>query len=269
MRAVAIAFFLLMTVPFGYGRQRVWHQLPPIAVEEVDLVSLDNRGRIFYSDTKGNVFKLGEAGEVRSRYSPPIQGRLNQLDAFQTMILFLFSADLQQVTLLDSHLAPIQNIPFQDEDIGLVKAAALGNNHVFWLFDEVDLSLKKYDYRSGQILQVQSLVPLVGDNTIEVIEILERKNLVLMNIKDRGLFVFDNQGNFIRKHDVLLPQPLAVHDGLVYFVQNDALHRLNIYSGEENVSALPDVRGDRVAVSAQRLVIYSSDSLFPLAVPGF
>lgn len=268
MRVAAwFALLLLVAISSGYCQQHTWSPLPSMAVDDLDRVSLDNYGRIFYADTKGNVFKIDRSGEIISQYSPPIQGRLTQLDAFSTLVLFLFSADLQQATLLDHHLAPIQHISFHNDAIGLVKAAALGNNHVFWLFDEMDLSLKKYDYRRGHILQVQPLFPVIGGDRIEVVEILERDNLVLLNVKDRGLWVFDNQGNFIKRHEVELTQPLAVYNGQAYYLKGSDLFRLNIHSGEERVYMIPDLSGDGLAVSAELMLIYSSKSLFPFRMP--
>lgn len=269
MRSTVLVFLFSLFAISGFGQQQKWSPLSQIAVEGLDLVSLDIRGNIFYSDTDGNVFKLDDSEQVVNHYSPVLQGRLSQLDAFSTVVLFLFSADLQQVTLLDSHLSPVQTISFQDEAIGIVKAAALGNNHIFWLFDEVDLSLKKYDYRRGEILQVQPLAPLLGGDEIEVVEILERQNLVLMNIKDRGVYVFDNQANLIKKHDLRLNQPLAVYNGHIYFVQNNHIHRMDIYSGEESVLKLPNLLANSVAVSAHRLLFYSHRSLFILPMQAF
>jgi hypothetical protein len=261
------AYFLLLVMFQGYGQQLGEAPFLRIDVEDVDLVSFDNRGNIFYSDTKGNVSKLNDSGKVVNQYSPIFQGRLHQFDASFTMLLFMFSADLQQVILLDSHLAPLHSISFQDEGIGMVKAAALGNNNIIWLFDEVDLSLKKYDYRRGEILQVQPLIPLLGGDRIQVIDIKERQNLVFITIKDRGLWIFDNQANLIKKHDIQLHQPLAVVNDHIFFVKDKQIHRLNIYSGEEEVLQLPRLSGDKVAVGAQHMAIYSADTLFILPTP--
>lgn len=269
MKRVIWACILSLLTVRGHGQQLEESSQQSVAVEDLDLVSLDNRSNIFYSDTRGNIFKLDASGKMANQYSPPFQGRLNQLDAFGTMVLFLFSADLQQVTLLDSHLAPIQTVWFEEEAIGIVKAAALGNGNIFWLFDEADLSLKKYNYRTAEFLQVQPLAPLLRGDKIQVVEIQERQNLVFINIKDRGLFVFDNQANLIKKHDVLLHQQLTVFNDHVYFIEGDYIHRLNIYSGEEKKLEMPEPSGDGVAVSPQRMVIYSADSLSILPLPTF
>lgn len=267
-RVIWACLLSLLAVP-GHGQHLAGSQLSSIAVENLDLVSLDNRANIFYSDTKGNVFKIDDSGKVVNQYSPLFQGRLHQLDASFTMLLFLFSADLQQVIVLDSHLAPLHHISFQDESVGIVRAAALGNNNVFWLFDEADLSLKKYDYRRGEILQVQPLSPLLGGDKIQVIDIKETQNLVFITVKDRGLFIFDNQANLIKKFDILLHHQLTVMNDHIYFVEGVYMHRLNIYSGEKTLLKLPTISGDRVAVSPQRMVIYSPDSLSILPTPTF
>lgn len=269
MKGLTLACLLSFLAVQVYAQQLGPVSHSNIAAEDVDLVSLDNRGNVFYSDTKGNVFKLNDSGEVVNQYSPLSQGRLHQFDASFTMLLFLFSADLQQVVLVDSHLAPLHYISFQDEGIGTVRAAALGNNHVLWLFDEADLSIKKYDYRRREVLQVQPLVPLLGGDQIQIIDIQERQNLVFINIKDRGLFVFDNQANLIKKHHILLHQQLTVLDDHIYFVANGHIHQLNIYSQEERMLKLPDVHGDKVAIGPQRMVVYSTDSLFFLPAPIF
>src|SRR5690554_6861581 len=145
-------FFVLITY-YSYGQNVEWHLKSSISVEDLDQISIDNRENTFYSDKEGNVFKFDSKGGVSSSYSPVFQARLKQLDAFSTLRLFLFSADLQQVVLLDPYLNPINEHSLQQEDMGIVSAAALGNNNVFWLFDEVDLSLKMYDYRRNIILQ--------------------------------------------------------------------------------------------------------------------
>lgn len=245
----------------AHGQQRKESSQTTVSVEDLDLVSLDNRGNIFYSDTQGNIFKLDASGNIANHYSPPFQGRLDQLDASATMVLFLFSADLQQVTLLDSHLAPIQQISFEKETVGMVTAAAMGNGNIFWLFDEADLTLKKFDYRGGDIVQVQPLAPLLGGEQIQVTEIQESQNMVFVNVKDRGMYVFDNHANLIKKHDILLYQPLMVFQEHVYFTKEGNIYRLNIYSGEETMLKLPGANGAGVAVSPQRMVIYSSDVL--------
>lgn len=262
MKTKVLVCFLCLISLLGHGQQLLTLPFKTIKVEGLDRLSVDNRDNIFYSDIQGNVFKLDLSGEIINQYSPTLQGRLSQLDAFSTMILFLFSVDLQQVTLLDSHLSPLQQISVQDEAVGFAKAAALGNNHVFWLFDEGDWSLKKYDYRRSETLQSQPLLPLVGNHAIEVTEILEKGNMVLVHLKDHGLWLFDNQANLIKKYAISFDHPIAVYDDQVYFLKDEHLRRLDLFSGVESSVGIPEVPGHGVAVSSQYFLIYSDDTLY-------
>src|SRR5690606_31288319 len=111
---------------------------------------------------------------------------------------------------------------------------------VFWLFDEGDWSLKKYDYRRSETLQSQPLLPLVGNHAIEVTEILEKGNMVLVHLKDHGLWLFDNQANLIKKHAISFDHPIAVYDDQVYFLKDEHLRRLDLFSGVESSVRISD-----------------------------
>lgn len=262
-----LCLFFIMLIPFEgvYSQQTEWSPLYRMAVGDLDLISLDNQGNVFYADRLGNVFKVDPTGQISSRYSPRFQGRLTQLDASSTTVLFLFSVDLQQIVLLDRHLVPIQNISFQEESLGIIKAAALGNDHAIWLIDEGDLSLKKYNYRINEVTQVQSMATLIGGNKIEVIGMVEKENVLFMLVKDRGLFVLDNQGNVVKSYNILFHKhSWSVYSGKLYFDKEGQIFAMNIYSGEECKIALPEFPASRIAVSSQRVALASTDSLYIL-----
>lgn len=261
MKTITIACLLALLVGRGYAQSPEWQLLAEVAVDGLGLVSMDNRDNVFYSDREGNVYKMDESGAVVNHYSPVFQGRLDHLDAFYTMTLFLFSADLQQAVLLDSHLAPLNSFSFQ-QNPWIIKAAAPGNNNTFWLLDEVDFTLKKYDYRLGEVLQNQPLSGILEPGPIEVAEIMERQNLVFMHVRNQGIYVFDNQGNFIQKHAVLLDQKPAIYDGHLYFIKDSLIHQLNLYSGDEAVYLKPGIPAESLLVGAKKMVFYSNGSLF-------
>src|SRR5690554_96445 len=246
-----------------------WSLISTIPVEELDQISMDNRENIFYSDKTGNVFKIDNRGVISNSYSPVLQARLTQLDAFSTLTLFLFSADLQQAVLLDTYLSPLSQHSFQQEDIGLIGAAALGNNNVFWLFDEVDLSLKLYDYRRNTVLQKQPLSLILGHDEIDVLEIQERQNLIFLNIKDQGILILDNQANLIKMLKVPSEQSLSLHKDHLYYIREGQVHRLNIFSEVETVIPTPETTAHNIIVSSNKIIFYSSNSLVVYDFPEF
>jgi hypothetical protein len=252
-------FVLILVLAFDARSQGDdWHQIASIAVENLDKISMDNRENIFYSDVGGNVVKLSTTGEVLDQYSPILQAKLDQLEAFWTVNIFLFSADLQQYVILDLFLNPISTQPVPQEKMGMVRAATLGNNHILWLFDEINFSLMQYDYRRNVLLQELPFAMIFGHGNIEVTEILERQNLVFVNIKDKGVFVFDNQGNLLQKLDLLITQKLNVYEDSLYFIKDGYIHRVQFFSGKEDTFQLPDPSFRNILVSAHTVVFYSS-----------
>lgn len=269
MKMVLVVGFFLFFLLEGRAQKLEWQPLAQIPVKGLDQISLDNRGNIFYADKGGNVFKLDATGTALNQYSPRFQSKLNQLDAFFTVNIFMFSADLQQIVLLDVFLSPITTLSLDQEDLGIIKAATLGNNNIFWLFDETYLSLVQYDFKRRTTLQVQPLAALLGIGQIEVMEILERHNLVFMNIKNQGIFIFDNQGNYINKLKHFFTQKLQVFNDHIFYVKTSLVHQVNIYNGNENLYALPDPQFKKIYVGSNKVFFYSSSAIHIYDQPGF
>ena len=264
-----ISCLLLFVSYWSCGQKAEWHLLFSMQVENLDQISMDNRDNVFYSDLEGNVYKIDGKGTVSGSYSPSLQAKLEQLEAFSTLTLFLFSADLQQAVLLDNFLRPLSVHAFQQENIGIVKAATLGNNYVFWLFDETDMSLKKFDYQRNTVVQKQPLSLVLGDERIEVVEIQERQNMVFLNIKNQGIFIFDNQGNLIKRLNALFEQPMSFYNDHLYYIKEEAVHQLNIYSGEEIVYNKPEASAQHIIVGHHKIILYSRHSLQVYGHPEF
>src|SRR5690606_38656123 len=157
----------------------------------------------------------------------------------------------------------------QDEGVGIVKSATLGNNNILWLFEEVDLSLIKYDYRRSLVLQKQPLSLILGSDKMEVVELIERQNMIFMNVKDLGIAIFDNQGNLIRLLDIQVDQKLNVHGNSIYHIKNGQIHQVQLFSGEEKRYELPDPFFKNIMVSSNMVVFYSSNIINIYAPSGF
>jgi hypothetical protein len=264
--------FLLVWITISanvYAQDEDWSLIASIQVENLDLLSVDNRGNIFFSDESGNVEKLGPNGEMLGRYSPILQARLDQLEAFHTVNIFLFSFDLQQFVILDVFLNPISSFDLRDEGVGIVKAATLGNNNILWLFDEVDLSLIQYDYRRSLVLQKQPLSLILGSNKMEVVELIERQNMIFMNVKDKGIIIFDNQGNLIKELDIQVDQKLNIYGNSIYFINKGMIQYVNIFSEEKREYKLPDASYRNLKITSERVLFYSSTSIDIYDQPGF
>ena len=234
-----------------------WHLLATIPVVGLDQISLDNKGNVFYSDKSGNVVKLDSKCIKAGEYSPVVQSKLDQLEAFYTLNIFLFSADLQQFVLLDVYLNPLATVSLQHEKTGIVKAATMGSGHVVWMVDEEDFSLVKYDYRRNVVLQDQPLALILGQVEFGVVDIIERQNMVFLHIGNEGVFLFDRQGNFIKKLNVRFSHKPSLSGDFIYFIRDGLVQRINIYSEKVENLPLPDGNFDKVLADSEKIIFYS------------
>lgn len=203
-----------------------------ISVENLDLVSLDTRDQIFASNETGDIFLFDKSGRQLNLFSPARQAQIHQLEASWTVNIFTFSADLQEYRVLDRFLNPIAENRFLLNEIILPKAATLGNNNIIWVWDESDLSLKSLDYLRKQIVQSQPLNLILDSEELRVTEIREFKNRLFMNVPGSGIFIFDNQGNFLQKAAIQIEQRMCFYLENLFWIEQNNLKRYSISTQE-------------------------------------
>jgi hypothetical protein len=197
---------LLAQSPLDFANSRA--EIPLI---HLDLVSMDTRDQIYASNTSGDIYLFDKTGKQLNLFSPPRQGRLQQLEAAWSVNIFSFSADLQEFRILDRFLNPLSENSLLLSGINLAKAATLGNNNLVWIWDESDLSLKRLDYLRNQVLQSQPLNLILNSENLDVSEVREFKNRLFVNIPSDGIYVFDNQANFLQRINLKIDQRLCFY----------------------------------------------------------
>ncbi len=252
----------------GFGQQVLPDPITEIPLPYVDVIAFDTRDQLFASTTSGDIYLFDTEGIQQNLFSPPRQGRLDQIEATWTANIFSFSSDLQEYRLFDRFLNPLSDKGFLLNDVTLAKAATLGNNNILWVWDESDLSLKILDYRRNLVLQNQPLNLILDDSEeLQVVEIREFKNRLFMNIPKEGIYLFDNQGNLIQKIKLKIDQRLCLYKEYIFWVQGEDLM---VYSMATKaifkLAKLPNPEIQYLQMSQNRLALVQKDKiiLYPL-----
>ncbi len=268
-KALIILFVLVCS---GIRAQNLVEWADPLAkfqVQNLDLISLDTRDQIFVTTTTGDILLFDQAGKQINLYSPPRQGRLQQIEASWTVNIFSFSADLQEYRILDRFLNPLSENSFMLNDIVLPKAATLGNNTIVWVWDESDLSLKSLDYLRNNVLQTQPLNLILDSENLSVSEIREFKNRLFMNFPQSGIFIFDNQGNYLQKVNLRIDQRLCFYRENLFWIESGNLKRVSIGSKDiVDMGPLPSTGIISVQVGQEIIVLASRDQIEVYALPS-
>ncbi len=269
MRGFLILLFILRSFPgFTQEARGLGEPIAEITLKNIDLVSLDTKDQIFASNIAGDIYLFSAEGKQLNLFSPPRQGRLNQLEAAWTVNVFSFSSDLQEYRVLDRFLNPLTETGFLLTDVNLAKAATFGNNNVIWVWDESDLSLKSLDYRRNLVIQSQPLNLILNSENLAVAEIREFKNRVFMNVPESGIFMFDNQGNLLEKMNVKTSQRLCFYKEHLLWLEQSELMAISLSTGESQKIAtinFPDFQ--YLQVGQERLAIVSKGKLTLYELP--
>ena len=257
---------LLPLLAHAQSLEKLKSPIAEISVENLDLISFDTKDQLFASTISGDIFLFSENGQQLNLFSPARQGRLNQLEAAWTVNVFSFSADLQAYRILDRFLNTLSEEGFLLSEVNLAKAATLGNNNVLWVWDESDLSLKSLDYQRNLVIQAQPLNLILNAENLEVTEIREFKNRLFMNVPDTGIFIFDNQGNLMRKIAIKGINKMCYYNDHLLWIDNGKLMAVSLTSEEIFALAqLENTRSTYLQIGQERLAIVSKDkvSLYP------
>ena len=268
MKVSLILFFGFLTgTVFSQGALLYDAPIAQIPMEFLDLVSLDTRDQIYASNISGDIYLFDQKGKQLNVFSPTRQGRLQQLEASWTVSIFGFSADLQEYRVLDRFLNAIAENSFQLNEITLPKASTLGNNNVIWVWDESDLSLKSLDYLRNLVLQSQPLNLVLDSEDLKVTEIREFKNRLFMNVPESGIYIFDNQGNFLKKVNLKIEQRMCFYKESLFWIEGRNLKRYSLSSQAIfDLGALPSRGIQYLQIGQENLVFVGKDliSIYPL-----
>lgn len=264
-----IVFIIIFDFFKASGQEIIWNLETVIEFPKLGLLSLDNQGFLFISDFEGNLYQFNENGKQVNNFSPQRQGALTQLEASWTVNIFTFSTDLQEYRILDRFINPVSENRMPMDLISLARAATLGNNNIMWVFDETDLSLKQFDYRRNRILQHQPLNLILEKSSLAVIDIREYQNLVFLNIEGEGVYILDNQGNYLRNIAVDYPQKLSFWKQSLLFLEDGKIAFLDFKSGEQNKYLLPrDINPKAVMINQQNIFFYNDNQVWIFKRPN-
>ncbi|GAB3647995.1 hypothetical protein GCM10028791_10970 [Echinicola sediminis] len=252
----------------SWGQTPDWKKKFVIKKSAISLVDIDNTGKILLSDNSGNLTQYDKNGDSINYYSPTIQGKLSQLEARRSLNIFTFSSDLQLFEILDRFLTPLSTTRFVDPNLGNIKAASLGNNQKLWLYDDTNLSLLQYDYQRNTILQRQALNLVLESPTLPVLEITEYQNTLFVNILDKGIYLFDNQANFIKHLPLKTEQKLCFYGNQLLTLSNGQLLITHYLTESQHSVDLPG-NYEKVTAGNDVILFYNSRLIEGYTLPSY
>lgn len=233
-------------------------------MEEPVTVSVDRNEQIYLGGSKGNIYKYDNAGELLFTFSPQRQGNIKNVEAWSTLNTFVFYEGLQEFSFLDRFLTLITTQKF-DADL-YARLATISADNNLWIFDDQDYALKKINLNYFVDDIHTPLNNLVSGN-FNGTHLREYQNFVFLADSNKGIYIFDNLGNYIKELPFQGVFSFNFHKNELYFLNESTLTLYDIYSTKTRHFELrTDKKYNFALITDQKLFLLSKSSLDIYAV---
>jgi len=225
MKRILIFLFLSLFLFSFFSTER---QLKPNI--KVDDFTVDVLGNL-YLVQETELTKYNAELKKQATFSDLSLGEISSVDASDAMNLLLFYKDFAKILFLDNTLS-IKKSAIDLTDLGFPNAslACLSYNNGFWIFDPVNQELVRINQfmevgeRSGNLNQIINA-------EIEPDQLFESGDYVYLKDFNKGIFVFDRYGGFLKRMPFLKVDFLQIAGANeLRYLRNDTSFTYNMQS---------------------------------------
>jgi hypothetical protein len=198
----------------------------------------DNLGYI-YAVNNHEMYKYSPKGDLMFTYSNNALGNITYADITNPMKILLYYKDLSQVVFLDNTLSNNTVVSLEKYGLEQVTLVCTSINNGIWVFDQRTIQLFRLDKEMNIIEKTGNLNQVLGGE-VKPVYITEKNNIVYLSDSERGIFMFDIFGTYLKTIPIKEVGFLLASGDNIYFTQNDILHIYNHKLIEEEELPLPE-----------------------------
>ncbi|HHH53934.1 MAG TPA: hypothetical protein ENK91_09770 [Bacteroidetes bacterium] len=220
--------------------------------------TVDKLGFYYETDNLDRIRKFDKDNKLLYSYSNHSFGSIGTIDVSNPHKILVFYFDQQILLLLDNTLSELSKIELDPSSTYV--AAGMSNDANIWLFDSDKRNLIKIDKNGNNIDESFPLNEL-NSESISGHKIIENDNYVMIPVDNKIIYLYNNQGFFIRK--IILDEcinPTIISDKIYYFdKKNNNYSAFDLKYNQKSV--LYDFSVDKIKPAQ---VIFSNDQFYIL-----
>tara|TARA_B100000900_G_scaffold59502_2_gene44938 strand:- start:14258 stop:15034 length:777 start_codon:yes stop_codon:yes gene_type:complete len=206
------------------------HSQNEISIKKIETVRADKKNKLIEIDNLGNNYFLNENELYKGNellFSDLSLGIISKVDVFNPMKIKLWYGKYNTLIILDNYLNEITRINFSDINYNYeISNMSSANDNFVWLFDELSLKIKKFDFIKKSFLdgiEIRLKNPLIDlKSDKKFLWVLTESFFMKYNYNGALMYKFKNRGhkkiNFF-KNDIIL----SGENMLTYFNTNQNL----------------------------------------------
>ena len=239
-----VSFFgLLLFTSSSFSSNPVYYKTIPKA--PLDLF-INTSNDIFLLE-KGMLERFDAAGIFLQNYGSIYINERTQIISANGFKTILFSPDYGKIIQLDNRLKEIDIIDAFTLGTYIITCVGISyDNNFLWLWDAATQRLVKLNKDHNPVFTSNTLSLLVGKN-INPIQITEIGILLYVVDNKNGIFVFDNQGNYIKNIPIEETRNVKIMEGKIYyFKQNFIFSYDNLTFTETRYTKTPGLKNIQI-----------------------
>lgn len=222
---ILVSYFLLLTPFSTQAATPIYFK----TIEKKPLKLFINTTNDIFLLQKGMLDRYNTDGTFFQNYGSIYINQRTEIISANGFKTILFSPDFGKIIQLDNRLKEIDVIDAYNLGTYIITCVGISyDNNYLWLFDAGSQRLIKIDKDKTPVFTSNTLSLLVGTN-IKPHQIIESGiTLYIIDLKN-GIFIFDNQGNYIKNIPMEDAENVKVIDQIIYYTKDN-----NIYSYNNN-----------------------------------
>jgi hypothetical protein len=175
------------------------------------------------------------------------------------MKLTLFYETFSQVVFLDNTLNPtFTSTNLYDLDLQNATAVCSSFDNGFWVFNQPDFSLVRFNSFGEQYRKVKNLNLITGTE-LKPTRMVEKENRLYVYDPSAGIFLFDIFGGYLTRLQLKGFESFSVFDRQIYYSRSDSLLVWDMRSMKEESMPLPEKNIQCVRVEKNRLYLLTGN----------
>lgn len=194
-----LSLFLIVSVQAQEFEIKQSFELPFVPTSS----SIDRQGYLYFASQDGVIEKYDQQGKLQYHFSPQTRASPSLIEAWQGLRIFVYYQSFQEYLFLNRFLTESERYNLESLNLSDFNGlATLSADNNLWLINSNTLLLSKVDINNGEVLFENYLTLTLGTDQFEPKFIREYQNLLFISDVNRGIFIFDNLGNFVEKLDL-------------------------------------------------------------------
>lgn len=191
-----LIFTCLQFTAKAYG-DTSWHltQINFIEGNYADF-NVDNLNNIYLINNNSSIKKLNDSGDSVAVFNNIRKyGNVFTLDVTNPLKILLYYKDFSTIIILDRFLNAVNTIDLRQKGILQAKAVAISYDNNYWVFDELNNTLKKLGNNSNLLLETSDFRTLFSE-PFNPDRIIDNNGLLYLYDINSGWRIFDYYGAF-------------------------------------------------------------------------